>query len=475
MINYKYLFTIFNGDNMITSYKIETLENEEILFLYVDYTEFSLPWLNHFKDYSIQRFIKNNNINFHGKRIFLVLGTGVIVPFLLTNNFYKNKIDIDKQIYVPSILEVMSNKAIEINSSNNNMDNISTNNNNINNNTVNIKEPSSNNSTNNIQGSTNSTNNNQTTNNSNSNTSSNKPINNINTFKPSQSTNNITNTDVNTNDNLPYEDINNTSNEMQVIVKRSTGEVINIKMTDYLIGVVAAEMPASFNIEALKAQAILARTYVMKRIKNNLTVTDTVSTQAYKDNNQLKKMWGSSFNIYYNKIKTAVIETEKEVCLYNGELIDAVYHSTSNGKTEDAKYVWGNSIPYLISVDSSYDKYVSSYLRTVEFDNTKLLKLFGLDISQLDIKILSKNESGRVDKVSINDNIYTGVEFRNIFGLRSSDFDITYMDEKIVITTRGFGHGVGMSQYGANQMANDGYNYQQILNHYYQNISISTL
>ena len=398
MINYKYLFTIFNGDIMITGYKIKILENEEILLLYVDYTEFSLPWLKHFKDYSIQRFIKNNNINFNGKRIFLVLGTGAIIPFLLTSNFYKNKISVDKQIYVPSILEVISNKVVESSNYNNNIDNISTS---VNNNTIDMQKPSNN------------INNNQASNNSNSNPTSNKPTSNINTSKPPESTNNTAEIDVNnnTNNNSSYE---STNNEMQVVVKRSTGEVITIKMTEYLIGVVAAEMPASFNIEALKAQAILARTYVMKRIKNNLIVTDTVSTQAYKDNNQLKKMWGSSFDTYYNKIKTAVVETEGEVCLYNGDLIDAVYHSTSNGKTEDAKYVWGNSIPYLVSVDSSYDKYVSSYLKTVEFDNTKLFKLFGLDISQLVIKILSKNESGRVDKVSINGHIYTGVEFRSI-------------------------------------------------------------
>ena len=121
-------------------------------------------------------------------------------------------------------------------------------------------------------------------------------------------------------------------------------------------------MPASFNIEALKAQAIVARTYTMKLIESNRTITDTVTTQSYKDNDALKVMWQESYNTYYNKIKTAVNDTKGIYITYNGNIIDAVYHSTSNGFTEDSINVWGNEFPYLKTVSSPWDTSASSFL-----------------------------------------------------------------------------------------------------------------
>lgn len=262
--------------------------------------------------------------------------------------------------------------------------------------------------------------------------------------------------------------------EQQVTVHRSNGSVITLSMTDYLIGVVGAEMPASFPLEALKAQAVVARTYALKRISNSQKLTDTVSTQAYKDNNQLKAMWQGNFDTYYNKIKLAVTSTNNITIKYNGAYIDAVYHSTSNGRTEDAVHVWGNSVPYLKSVESSWDRNASSYLRTEEKELSVLLTLLGIDLSdESSIEILSRNNSGRVSSVKIGNKNYSGVELRNLLGLRSADFDLEVQNNKVIITTRGYGHGVGMSQYGAKGMAENGYNYQQILRHYYQGISLS--
>ena len=282
---------------------------------------------------------------------------------------------------------------------------------------------------------------------------------------------NVTNDEANIDNNQDNNE-SQIDNNIYVTVYRSNGNVINLDIEEYLIGVVGAEMPASFNIEALKAQAIVARTYTLKKIANNQILTDTVSTQVYKDNFQLKDIWKGDFDKYFNKIKTAVDSTKGLYITYNGTYIDAVYHSTSNGKTEDAIYVWGNDIPYLKSVDSPWDVNATSYLRTEIKDFNTVLNILGVDLNTEDFEILEKNDSGRVIKVKVGNNIYSGVELRNLLNLRSTDFDLVIDNGNLIITTKGYGHGVGMSEYGANGMANSGYNYEQILKHYYQGIDI---
>lgn len=264
-------------------------------------------------------------------------------------------------------------------------------------------------------------------------------------------------------DNLNQEEI--------VTVYRNNGSILELNMTDYLIGVLGAEMPASFNIEALKAGAIVSRTYALKKIENKEKLTDTVSTQAYNDNNELRNKWGNVFDKYYNKIKQAVEETNDLVITYNGELIEALFFSTSNGYTESAKEVFGYDIPYLQSVESSVDKNTTPYLRTTEKETTMLLNVLG--VANLDnIEIISRTSSGRIKEIKIDNKTYSGVEFRNLLGLRSTDFDISVNGENVSITTRGYGHGVGMSQYGANELAKNGYSYSDIIHHYYQNVNI---
>lgn len=256
-----------------------------------------------------------------------------------------------------------------------------------------------------------------------------------------------------------------------ITIYRSTGAV-TMEFEDYIVGVVAAEMPASFNMEALKAQAVVARTYAKKVLSRGGTLTDTVSTQAYKDENGMRAMWGSSFATYYNKIKQAVNATEGVSIYYAGDYIDAVYHSTSNGYTEDAIYVWGNDVPYLKRVDSTWDIGTSSYLKTEEKSSILLWNTLGLSVdSNTDIE-LTKDESGRVREVKIGENIYNGVTFRQLLNLRSTDFDLEIQNGALIVTTRGYGHGVGMSQYGANEMAKQGYSYIDILKHYYTGVSV---
>ncbi len=276
--------------------------------------------------------------------------------------------------------------------------------------------------------------------------------------------------------NIDNTSTNNTTNSSvsEIIVYRSNGSVINLNMTDYLIGVVSSEMPASFNLEALKAQSVLARTYALKTKQTEKKLTDTVSTQSYIDIDQMKNKWGNSFNTYYNKIKNAVENTNGEYLSYNGNYIEALYHSTNNGKTESSLDVFGNYYPYLISVSSEYDKNASSYLRTINMPLDAISNKLGLSLNNDSvISILSYTDGGNIKEININGNNFSGKKVRELLGLRSADFDISISDNNANITTRGYGHGVGMSQYGANGMANAGYSYKDILSHYYPGTTLT--
>lgn len=270
--------------------------------------------------------------------------------------------------------------------------------------------------------------------------------------------------------------VSNTTNSSvsEITVYRSNGSVINLNMTDYLIGVVSSEMPASFNLEALKAQSILARTYALKAKQTGKKLTDTVSTQSYIDIDQMKNKWGNSFNTYYNKIKNAVENTNGEYLSYNGNYIEALYHSTNNGKTESSLDVFGNYYPYLVSVSSEYDKNASSYLRTISMPLDTISNKLGLSLNNDSvISIISYTDGGNIKEININGNNFSGKKVRELLGLRSADFDISISDNNANITTRGYGHGVGMSQYGANGMANAGYSYKDILSHYYPGTTLT--
>lgn len=276
--------------------------------------------------------------------------------------------------------------------------------------------------------------------------------------------------------NIDNTSTNNTTNSSvsEITVYRSNGSVINLNMTDYLIGVVSSEMPASFNLEALKAQSVLARTYALKAKQTGKKLTDTVSTQSYIDIDQMKNKWGNSFNTYYNKIKNAVENTNGEYLSYNGNYIEALYHSTNNGKTESSLDVFGNYYPYLVSVSSEYDKNASSYLRTISMPLDTISNKLGLSLNNDSvISIISYTDGGNIKEININGNNFSGKKVRELLGLRSADFDISISDNNANITTRGYGHGVGMSQYGANGMANAGYSYKDILSHYYPGTTLT--
>ena len=267
-----------------------------------------------------------------------------------------------------------------------------------------------------------------------------------------------------------------------VRVKRdSTGMIDKVPFEEYIIGVVAGEMPASFDMEALKAQAVAARSYVLTKMKQNYNnsydVVDTISNQVYLDDNKLRTNWGSNYDTNIAKVKEAVISTRGEYLTYNGEVVNAFFFSTSVGKTENCVDIFGGNLPYLVSVDSSWDEDVSPVFAVAK---TYTLNDFyeGLDLPYSDkvtVEILDTTSTGRIKKIKINNKEYTGSEVASKLSLRSAFFEITQSGETVHIDTKGYGHGVGMSQYGALGMAKKGYNYKEILKHYYTNVEISKL
>lgn len=266
---------------------------------------------------------------------------------------------------------------------------------------------------------------------------------------------------------------------VRVLTKNNTVEKINLE--DYLVGVVSGEVPVSFEKEAIKAQAVAARTYALKQIENHKNyeydVKDDTSSQVYQTDEELRNKWGNNYDEYVKKIKKCVNETEGEYVSYNNEVIYAFFFSTSNGKTEDNKNVFGKDLPYLKVVDSSFDESETKNFTTVKIvsldDFYKQLNLEKSD--ELNITDIVRTESGRISSIMVNGKAFTGRDFQKRLSLRSNDFTIQKNNENITITTKGFGHGVGMSQYGANALAKRHKTYDEILKYYYQGTNLQKL
>ena len=267
-----------------------------------------------------------------------------------------------------------------------------------------------------------------------------------------------------------------TSTETSKVVKvNKDTNIYEMNIEEYLIGVVGCEMPALFEEEALKAGAVAARTYLLNKLENNenYIISSTTNDQCYSDENELKEKWGNNYNEYKSKIEKAVKETKDEYMTYNGEIIKALYFSTSNGKTENVENVFGEKLDYLVSVDSNYDKNTTQFNKTIEITKSDFLKKLNLpETKEIKITNIIKNETNRIDEITINDRKFKGTEIRTLLNLRSTDFEITINEYTVKITTKGYGHGVGMSQYGANELAKLGYNYEEILKHYYTGIEL---
>ena len=261
--------------------------------------------------------------------------------------------------------------------------------------------------------------------------------------------------------------------KVSIVYKDNSEETLSLE--DYVVGVVACEMPASFDKEALKAMAVAARTFALYKINSNKNykLSTTTKDQCYITKTQMKKNWGSNYNKNYNKILKSVKETKNEYMTYNNKIVIAFYFSISNGYTENCEDVFTQKLSYLRSVDSSWDKEYSYKEKTVKFKEKEFLNKLNINDKNVNnIKII-KDKTNRAKYVYINNNKYKGTKFRSLLSLRSTDIQIEKKNGYIYITTKGYGHGVGMSQYGANSMAKKGYKYDEILKYYYRGIELS--
>ena len=264
-------------------------------------------------------------------------------------------------------------------------------------------------------------------------------------------------------------------------VKTKEEEIKELDIESYIVGVLAGEMPASFETEALKAQAVASRSYAIYKILHNTAknydVLSDTTNQVYITKEEMKEKWGTSYTYYLNRIEDAVNSTENEVMYYDDEIIEAFYFSMSNGATEDAKSVFQEDLPYIKSVSSSWDnESLNNFLVTTKFTLEEFCSKLKLESCQsIQIDAVNYSGSNRVNSIVINNQKFKGTEIRSLLNLRSTDFSIDINENEIAITTKGYGHGVGMSQYGANGMAKEGYNYKDILNYYYQDITINKM
>ncbi len=269
------------------------------------------------------------------------------------------------------------------------------------------------------------------------------------------------------------------------IIKVYISEEKKIKefsVEDYVFGVVAAEMPALYSDEALKAQAVAAYTYAMYKAEQNrleeYDITDNFHTdQAFVSVEKAREKWGEDADKYEEKIRNAVKSVEGKKITHNGKLILSVYHAISSGKTESAFDVWGGNYDYLVSVESIGDKLSPNFLSTAQFSveeiKTKLSSLadFSNDAANFFSEI-TRTESGTVKTIKICGKEVAGSSIRSALDLRSANFDVSYDGEKFNFNVVGYGHGIGMSQYGAHYMAMQGSTYDQILKHYYSGCEI---
>ena len=266
------------------------------------------------------------------------------------------------------------------------------------------------------------------------------------------------------------------------------GQVQEMDLEQYIWGVVAAEMPASFEEEALKAQAVAARTYTLYKIQTGGShgdtadiCTDSTCCQAYISEERARANWGKDADAYEKKVENAVVSTDGEAILYGGVPILAVFHSSSAGLTRAAGQVWLNDLPYLQAVDSpEAGDTIPNYYSRAEFTATEFKEKMLAVCPEADLsgsvsgwlKNAVTDSAGSVETVEVGGVTVKGAQVRTALGLRSACFEWETQGEKLVFYVTGYGHGVGLSQYGADQMAADGADYKEILTHYYTGVTV---
>lgn len=280
------------------------------------------------------------------------------------------------------------------------------------------------------------------------------------------------------------------------VYMHQTGTIAQIQLEDYVKGVVAAEMPAEFEMEALKSQAVAARTYAVKNmvmfggpgldgVPGADVSSDHKKSQAWLSEADLKARWGPfAFEKYWKKVGQAVEETRGMILTFNGEPIHAVFHSTSGDRTASAREVWNFDYAYLQSVACPWDKGAPRYTDTKELALAELETKLGTEAGVMAAakngnasvaQVIELTESGRVGKIRVGGKTYTGIELREKLDLRSANFTFDIKQDKLTIKTTGYGHGVGLCQYGANGAAKEGKDFRQILTYYYTGVALRNI
>lgn len=272
------------------------------------------------------------------------------------------------------------------------------------------------------------------------------------------------------------------------LLHTETGEVEELDLDSYLYGVVSSEMPANFEMEALKAQAVSARTYTIYQIKNGSKhenadlCNNSAHCQAWISKENRMARWEEDLREeYWKKIVTAVNETKGKIILYNNEPINALFHSNSGGSTETSLNVWGGDFPYFQVVETSGEEAYTSYNSETQITKDELITImlekyseFKIDFSKEDcIKIVEYTDSGRIKKMQIGNIELSGVEARKLFNLKSAKFNFEINGDVIKFIVTGYGHGVGLSQCGSDALAKQGKNYEEIIKYYYKDVEIS--
>lgn len=268
------------------------------------------------------------------------------------------------------------------------------------------------------------------------------------------------------------DDINQISQNKEIYIDLLiNNEKKQIPLEEYLVNVVGAEVPALFDIEALKSQAIASRTFAIYEEKKRGYVT--TGDQAYNTLEELQDKWQDNYYTYLNKIKMAVNTTKNKVLTFDNKLIKSYFYAMSNGYTTTSLSVFNEDLPYLNTIIPTMDdETTTKFTVTKNMSKNEFCTKLNIDCNNLIIANITTDNSNRVETLSINNKVYTGIDIRKKFNLRSTDFTIKEDNENIIFTTKGYGHGVGMSQYGAEAMAKAGANYEEILKYYYQGVTI---
>lgn len=297
--------------------------------------------------------------------------------------------------------------------------------------------------------------------------------------------------------NLPSDNIylettdeNNKEIANVTVMDSSSGQLTEISLKDYLIGAAACEMPALYNEEAIKAQMVAVHSYYMyvqqhpESLENGYITIDSANMKGYADTGRLMEFWQMDYYTYYEKFEKCANEVIDQIVTYNGQPALTSYYAISCGKTADSGNVWGETLPYLISIDSSQDRISDDFLKVTEFSKDNMYSLLRLKYPNIDLSEsqpekwfgdIIYTESGYASFVTVGSDMVPANQIRDVMKLPSTCLMIFYEDETFSIATKGYGHGVGLSQFGANSMATDGKSYKEILEYYYPGTRVETI